>query len=238
MKMYNHKTRRDIPRKLGKGERVPNMEWFEFPKKAVLVKRGDADVKQQLLTDEEYNKVQQYIARDIKWSALFETLYLSGGRPNEVNQMNVGDVIIEEDGNVTLVIRDSKTIPRKVPLPENPAKLKNWLSYHPFKDDKNSPLFPSNNHRNMHQRMATVAINRKFDVIKKYTGIKSTLTPHCFRKTRATIMFSSRDPIFDDTEIAQYFGWKSHTVVDRREQYDLSNFDDLKQKVQGNVGKI
>ena len=46
-------------------------------------------------------------------------------------------------------------------------------------------------------------------------------------------MFSSRDPIYDDTEIAQFFGWKPHTVVDRRQQYDLRGFDELKEKIQG-----
>ena len=46
-------------------------------------------------------------------------------------------------------------------------------------------------------------------------------------------MFSSRNPIYDDTEIGQFFGWKPHTVVDRRQQYDLRGFDDLKEKIQG-----
>ncbi len=219
--------------RLDNRERPSIMKWFEYPSKDLLIKNKDADVKQYLITDEEYQTIIQFCGEEPKWSALFETLYLSGARPNEVNQMNIGDVEIDEKNRVIITLRDSKTIPRKVPLPDNPSMLIRWLEYHPRKIDKNTPLFLSNSHRKYFKRMVTVAINRKFDTIKKYTNIKKTLTPHCFRKTRATIMFSNRDPIFDDTEIGKFFGWKPHTVVDRRQQYDLRDFDDLKEKIQG-----
>ena len=39
--------------------------------------------------------------------------------------------------------------------------------------------------------------------------------------------------IFDDTEIAEYFGWESNTVVLRREEYDLRTSEDLKKKIFG-----
>ncbi len=220
--------------KLKKRQRPKIMEWFEFPTAALIRRNKDPDVKKFLIEDDEYDKIQQNIGHDPKWSALFESLYLSGARPNEVNQMNVGDVDIEEN---VITIRESKTIARKVPLPESPKMLIRWLEYHPKKDDKNAPLFPSDHHGHHANRMATTAINGKLSVIIRQTGIKSTLTPHCFRKTRATIMFSSRNPIYDDSEIAKYFGWKAHTISDRREQYDLRNFDDLKEKIQGNIPK-
>jgi integrase len=152
--------------------------------------------------------------------------------------MNVGDVEIDSDGKVTITLQDSKTLPRKVPLPENPKMLIRWLEYHPFKDNKNAPLFPSGHNYKYAKRMVTVSINYKFKSIKNHTGIKNSLTPHCFRKSRATIMFSSRNPFFDDSEIAKFFGWKSHTVIDRRQQYDLRDFDDLKKKIQGNIPRV
>ncbi len=221
--------------KLDKRERPQCMKWFEFPTADLIAKNKDPDVKKYLITDEEYKKLQQNIRHDMKWSALFETIYLCGGRPDEVNNMTVGDVEEDDDGKVIVTLMKSKTIPRRIPLPNIPLRLKNWLTAHPLKDDKTAILFPSGHHGKFSRQMATTAINDKLNLIKKQTGIKSTISPKSFRKTRATIMFSSRNPTYDDTEIGKFFGWKPHTVIMRRQEYDLRDFDDLKNKIQGNI---
>jgi integrase len=155
--------------------------------------------------------------------------------------MNIGDVIYE-GGKVTVLLNNSKTIPRKVPLPDTPKMLVRWIQNHPFKDNPDAPLFITGSNRTSDKRMFVKNINRHFNVVKRNTGIKSTLTPHCFRKSRASIMFSSRTKdggiIYDDKEIGQYFGWKNHTVSDRRTQYDLRNFEDLKEKIHRKVKSV
>lgn len=223
--------------KLDKKQRPDILKWYDYPKKDLILKRKDPDIKNQLITDLEYQRIIRYCGDEKQWGALFETMYLSGGRPDEINNMNIGDVIINDNNKVEILIKKSKKIPRKVPLPETPKMLLRWLGYHPLKDQKDTPLFISNAHRNFHKRMLTCSINKKFDTIKKYTDIKKTLSPHCFRKTRATIMFSARSKdggiLYDDKEIGEFFGWKPHTVSDRRLQYDLRNYEDLKEKIQG-----
>jgi integrase len=236
---FQNKSIKEGKNKLTKRERPDVMRWFEYPSAKLRRKNADPDIKKQLITPEEYKKIQQFVGRKPKWSALFETLYLSGGRPNEVNEMNVGDVEIDSEGKVTITLRKSKTIARKVPLPENPKMLIRWLQYHPFKDDEKAPLFISDCPKTYQGRMQTMAINQKLYVIIKYTGIKKTICPKCFRKTRASIMFSARTKdggiIYDDTEMGQYFGWTPNMVVLRRQQYDLRNFDDLKEKIHGKI---
>ena len=197
-----------------KHERPPNMAWFEFPSEELKAKHRDPDIKKHLITSEEYNKIIQYCRAKPKWSALYEVLYLSGGRIGEVNQMNVGDVEME-GGKVTIIFRHSKTIPRRVPLPENPKMLFRWIQNHPFKDNPDAPLFISGSNRTSNKRMFVKNINRHFNVVKRRTGVKSNLTPHSFRKTRASIMFSARTKdggiIYDDKEVGLVFGWKPHT---------------------------
>ena len=127
---------------LPKRARPDVMAWFEFPSEELKAKHRDPDVKRFLITPTEYNKIIQYCRAKPKWSALYETLYLSGGRPDEVNSMNVGDVIIE-GGKVTVTLKKSKTIPRKVPLADTPKMLIRWIQNHPFKDNPYAPLFPS-----------------------------------------------------------------------------------------------
>ena len=76
--------------KLDKRERPANMKWFEYPSKDQIIKRKDPDVKKYLITDDEYAKIIQFCGDEGKWAALFETLYLSGGRPDEVTALGTG----------------------------------------------------------------------------------------------------------------------------------------------------
>ena len=217
-------------------ERPKCMKWFEYPSKDLLVQKSDPDREKHLITDEEYAKIIQYTKRTPKWSALYETLYLSGGRRDEVNNMKFKDVSrLVTEGIITL--RKSKTIPRTIALNGNPEQLIRWIEQHPTQNP-NDPLFPSDARTNSCGQMLSVSINKNFEVLKNKLDIKQALTPHSFRKTRATIMFSSRNPTYDDSEIAKYFGWKPHTVVERREQYDLRTEKDLQKKVRGAQPKI
>ncbi len=218
-------------KKLGKTERPEHMKWFEYPSQDLLTKNSDPDRKKYLITDEEYSKIIQHSKHDPKWSALYETLYLSGGRPDEINRMKYEDVSRLKIESI-IIIRDSKTIPRNIALTGRPEQLIRWMEMHPTQNPKD-PLFPSYAGTNKMNHMATNSINVHFNRLKEATGIKKTLSPHCYRKTRATIMFGSRNPTFDDTEIGQYFGWKAHTVIQRREQYDLRGEEELQKKIRG-----
>ena len=62
----------------------------------------------------------------------------------------------------------------------------------------------------------------------KRCNIKETITPHCFRRTRATIMFGEG---YTDKEMSLHFGWKLRSVPMRREEYDLTNHEDLRKKI-------
>jgi len=225
--------------KLEKHQRPANMKWFEFPSAELKAKNGEPDVKKYLIIDEEYGKIQHYCRYEPRWAALYETLYLSGGRPDEIMQMKIKDVTIDNENKVTITLRKSKTIPRNVPLPDKANYLIRWMDEHPYKDNPEAALFPTMCHRLRGKHMTTTSVNLHFIGIRNETGIKQTLSPKSFRKTRATLMFSARGKdggiLFDDTEMGKFFGWKPWTVAQRREQYDLRNFEDLKNKIQGNI---
>jgi integrase len=225
--------------KLDKHEKPQVMKWFEFSSSDQRERNKDPDVKKYLFTPEEYRTIIT-ASGDAHgmWQALWETYYLSGARLGEVHGMRIKDVKIV-DGNVSILVIDSKTIPREIPLTEKPNLLLRWFNNHPHKNLPDSPLWISHTARTYLKKLTYSAIGVKFDIIRKYTNIKKTLSVHCFRKTRATAIFSSRDPIYDDAEIGKFFGWKSHTVIDRRQQYDLRNIEDLKDKVFGTItGKL
>lgn len=225
--------------KLDKKDKPEVMKWFEFSSSDQRERNKDPDVKKYLITPEEYRQIIT-ASGDAHgmWQALWETYYLSGGRLGEIHGMIIKDVRIV-DGNVSIIITHSKTKPREIPLPEKPNLLLRWMNNHPLKNNPHSPLWISYTARTYMKKLSYSSIGVKFDIIRKYTDIKNTLSVHCFRKTRATAIFSSRNPTYDDTEIGKFFGWKPHTVIDRRQQYDLRNIEDLKDKVFGTVtGKL
>ncbi len=222
--------------KLKKHERPAILDWFEYTTSSQRVRMRDPNQKEKYyITREEYEKIiENCITVNGHDQALFETLYLSGGRPHEIAHMCIKDVE-EEVGNIIIVFSRSKTRPRKVPLSEPADNLMRWLANHPFKDNLEASLWLTFSRQSRYKPMQTYSIAPKLEDIKKRANLKKTITPQTFRKTRATIMFGKA---FDDTEMSQLFGWSPQTVVKRRQEYDLRGFDDLKVKIFAKSGKV
>jgi len=203
------------------------MKWYQYSKTSQRERQKDPNIKKELMTKEEYSKIIQAVKMDIRMSALYETLYLSGARPDEVCNMKIQDVINEE-GKISIIVNKSKSLPREIPLIEKPNLLLRWLENHPYKENKESWLFISLDRRFKDRHILAGSVTEKFNKLIKKLDVKQTLILYSFRKTRATIMFNQG---YDDKEMGLIFGWKPHTVIDRRQQYDLRGLDDLKNKI-------
>jgi integrase len=208
-------------------DRPELMKWYQYSKTSQRERQKDPNIKKELMTKEEYSKIIQAVKMDIRMSALYETLYLSGARPDEVCNMKIQDVINEE-GKISIIVNKSKSLPREIPLIEKPNLLLRWLENHPYKENKESWLFISLDRRFKDRHILAGSVTEKFNKLIKKLDVKQTLILYSFRKTRATIMFNQG---YDDKEMGLIFGWKPHTVIDRRQQYDLRGLDDLKNKI-------
>ena len=208
-------------------ERPLVMKWYKYSRPSERERQKDPYLKASLIEPEEYAKIIQSVKMDLRMSALYETLYLSGARPSEVCSMKIKDVV-NDDGKISIIVKNSKSLPREIPLTEKPSLLLRWLENHPYKDDKNAWLFISLNRRVKDGHIHANSLSIKFKRLVRELGLKSTLTLYSFRKTRATIMFNEG---YDDKEMGLLFGWKPHTVIDRRNEYDLRGLDDLKAKI-------
>lgn len=208
-------------------ERPNNMKWYKYSKTSDREKQKNPNLKASLIEPEEYEKIIQSVKMDLRMSALYETLYLSGARPNEICNMRIEDVI-NDKGKISLMVKDSKSIPREIPLIEKPSLLLRWLENHPYKEDKKAWLFISLDRRYKNRHIVASSVSEKFKNLVKKLKLKKTLILYSFRKTRATIMFNKG---YDDKEMGLLFGWRPHTVIDRRNEYDLRGLEDLKAKV-------
>ena len=214
------------------------MVWYRYSTSDDRERQKKVNLKESLMTPDEYAKVIQSVKMDLRMSALYETLYLSGARPDEVCKMKVKDVLIEQ-GKVSVRVVNSKSLPREVPLSDKPVLLLRWLENHPYSVDKDAWLFPSLDRRFKNVSVAESrhinagSLSDKFrrlvvSLHRLDPAFKETLILYSFRKTRATIMFNQN---YDDKEMGMLFGWKPHTVIDRRNEYDLRGLDDLKSKI-------
>ncbi|MBE3136627.1 MAG: tyrosine-type recombinase/integrase [Thermoplasmata archaeon] len=213
--------------KLDGSVRPSMMAWYRYSNSSNREKQKDPNIKKELLEAEEYAKIIQHVRADLRMSALYETLYLSGARPDEVCKMKVGHVV-NDSGKISVLVTDSKTIPREIPLTEKPSLLLRWLENHPEKTVVDAWLFPSLDRRFKNRHIEAGSLSDKFKKLVVRLELKDTLILYSFRKTRATIMFNQA---YDDKEMGMLFGWKPHTVIDRRNEYDLRGMEDLKLKV-------
>jgi site-specific recombinase XerC len=211
----------------------PRLKWYEPITDKAKNRYLDPDRrKKHFISKEDYieiiNKSNDAYGQD---RAIWETYYLSGIRPEEIDKMKINSVTKNKDGNyeIKIGIGESKTIPRKIPLPERPDNLIRWMGNHPLKNNPEAPLFISYKSKNI-SGITRDTIYRRFTKLKKENPkIKQSLTLESFRKNRATIMFNQKE--YDDGKIAQFFGWKPDTVAKRRQDYELSNIDDLRKIV-------
>lgn len=221
---------------LDDNEKSKRMKWF---KNKPIKKLDSKKVKDEMITKREYKLLLNSCGRDRfgMWHALFETFWLSGARLSEVVNMKIKHVELK-DGNCIIYVPESKTNTREIPLSQYPYKLERWLYNHPFKDNKNGPLWISNATNSFGHKLHKSSVNLKFWTIRKKIDIKDTLSIHNFRKTRFTIMSNERSKdgglIYSDKQLALYFGWSISNVSRMREHYDLTSFDELKKTVFNN----
>lgn len=215
--------------------RPPNMGWFRTISKRAKLRNNDTHRKDKLLlTPYEYKKIIEY-SKDFygQNKAIWEIYYLSGFRPEELTSMNIEDVKEDKNDNIVWVsCPNSKTCPRPIPLSEYPENLIRYLGNHPKRNDKKAPLFFNIQGSTKLQRLRIQQIERRFRQMREKLKLKPTLVIKSFRKTRATIMFNSDDPMINnDTTICKYMGWSPTTVVLRRLEYNLTDFEDLKKAI-------
>ena len=104
------------------------------------IKRKDLKLPEQLLTEEEIKKLIQ-TARGNRNKALIGIAYEGCMRPSELMTLKINNIKLREDGSAEIVLAQSKTEVRPVPLFFSVPIIKRWLKEHPHKDDPNAPLW-------------------------------------------------------------------------------------------------
>ncbi len=173
---------------------------------------------ESVLTKEE---IKTYIETPlyIRDKALCETYIVSGARLNEIRNLNVRDVEIEE-ATIWINIRVSKTKIRRIPIvaiEDNPVaiypkNLINFIQSHPFKNQKDNPLFYSTSPNNYKGRLSAERIYQIITKTAKEAKIEHKITPHILRHTCA----SYDGYALSEQLLCQKFGWNVGSQMARR----------------------
>ncbi len=181
----------------GDEEYPPIVKWLKLkePRNKIL--------PEDILTEDEVIKLIQ-TARTTRDKAFITTLYESGCRIGELLTLQIKNVNFEK--YITSIMVSGKTGQRRIPLLTSTPYLSRWIEEHPFKDDREAPLWvvmwgniSSSNPKVICYTRAKKLLQKLF----KKAGIKKRNNPHLFRHSRATELATK----LKEAQLDQYMGW-------------------------------
>jgi len=216
---YAEATKSDFKCVIKKFYKVMEGDGQKYPEKVNFIDTTIDKSKQEMpdiLNREDIEAIIEACKND-RDRAMYKVMYEAGLRAGELMKLRVGDVDFVDSG-VKLNVR-GKTGNRKLLVVEAERYLRNWLSKHPFRDERNAPLWVKVDGNNIeektHEDMALnydyMRINLKRKAAKaevrverKEKGRKSSeVYPHLFRHTRATHLATE----LTEAAMKEYFGW-------------------------------
>jgi site-specific recombinase XerD len=216
---YAEATKSDFKCVIKKFYKVMEGNGQEYPDKVGFIDTTIDKSEQttpDVLDKEEVEKIIDACKND-RDRAMYKVLYEAGLRAGELMKLRVGDVNFVNSG-VKLNVR-GKTGNRKLLVVESERYLRNWLSKHPFENERNAPLWVKVDGNNIdektHEEMAVgygyMRINLKRKAVeagvrierKKDGSDSSEVHPHLFRDTRATHLATE----LTEAAMKEYFGW-------------------------------
>jgi len=140
-------------------------------------------------------------AENLEHRSLLFVLYECGGRAAEVCGSKICDVEFDKYGAIIRVtekrVRGRASRKRPIRLVLSVPDLRQWLSHHPKKDDRNALIW-------------SVTSTRLWYLVKKYAkraGINKNISPHSFRHSRATHLAS----VLTEAQLRIMFGWSKNS---------------------------
>jgi len=150
--------------------------------------------KNELITREDLNKILQLV--NIKKKAMIMVIYEGALRRKEAVSIQFKDVEFS-NGFANLYIRESKTLPRNIPLLESIPYLKEYFSINNF--EPTARIF------DFHEAYVTVIFSRLNKEMKeKYPNWKKNLHPHLLRHSRLTELATTQ---LNEPLLRKFAGW-------------------------------
>jgi site-specific recombinase XerD len=149
------------------------------------------------------------VSRTIKEKAIVAVLFDSAARVSEFTGLNIGN-IVEEGDEILVTIDakdgDAKTGERIIPLNFSVKYLKEYLSGHPRKNDRDAPLWLSI----YGNRMKPSRMQQLLHKLQKDAEIQKNVSPHILRHSRLTILANEG---MNETHMRYFAGWRKDSTM-------------------------
>ncbi|MFH1473854.1 MAG: tyrosine-type recombinase/integrase [Candidatus Aenigmatarchaeota archaeon] len=166
--------------------------------KQVTVKPED------ILTEEEIKRMIES-TKDPRNKAIISTLYETGFRSSEFRNIKIKGVKRDEWGFMLCV--DGKTGVRSVRVVNSIPYLKQWLKYHPDKDNEEAWLFPTV--RNSKKKLDRNSFNKLLRKAAERCNINKRVYAHLFRHSRIS-QVAKKIP---EEGLRKNFGWTKDSTM-------------------------
>ena len=182
---------------------VAGHEWNskEFPETVKWlrcgIKRCQKKLPEDILTKDEVLKLVD-ASDSIQNKAIVFALYESGCRVGEFANLRIKDVAFDKYG-AKLHVTKGKTGSRVVRIITSASFIAQWLSCHPFKDNRESYLWINYRKEPMGYAGFTIILKK----LKQKIKLQKKLHPHALRHARASHLAST----LTHAELCQFFGW-------------------------------
>ena len=219
--------------KLEKDDKLPeSLRRIKQPTKKQLIKIQDPTTAHKALTQIEIEQIIEKGTSHPMEKALVETLYLFGCRPSELLAMNIEHVKEDTERSLTsIIITQSKTIPREITTEKNPIYLLDWLnSYHPYKNKTDFPLWLSKAPRNLDGRLTVSGVNKIIKRMAKKAEINKNVFPYMLRHSSVT---QDRKERMSTPDLETKYGWIKGTQM--LQTYDHNGIEEFKENLLKNT---
>ncbi len=180
-------------------ESPPIISWLRCGMK----KKDQPRVKaSDLLTEEEVRKLID-TAEHPRDKAFISMLYELGARIGELGGLLIKELTRDKHGYI--VDLEGKTGHRTPRIVNSDPYITTWLNAHPFRDNRDAPLWVLMGNRDKGSRMQYGAFRALVKRLAENARIKKRVYHHLFRHTRVTHLLINRQ--INEAQAKVYFGW-------------------------------
>ncbi|EGP94227.1 tyrosine-type recombinase/integrase [Nitrosarchaeum koreense] len=175
----------------------------EETKKVKLGKIRDKIVREDLITDEDREKLLLGCSGSLRDRALIDVQCEAGTRPGELLTLKIKHVKFDEYGAIIHV--DGKTGARPVRLIRSTPNLSLWMDSHPLKESPNAPLWINMSKRDFGKQLSAASARQIVKKVCEKTKISKRIYLNLFRHSEATN--SAR--FLTEAQLKKRHGWSS-----------------------------
>ena len=187
---------------------------------------------EDLPTQEEIDSIIKF-AMNPRDKAMISMSFDLGTRPKELLGLNVGDVNFDEYGCVVTVGEHAKTGGRTLRLIASLQHLREWLESHPYRDNKEAPLFIGLGRNQFGKRITPQTLRWAFKEAAKLAGVERRLYTYLLR--HASVSREAGNGL-GDQQLKVFYGWSPSSRM--LEIYSHLSSEDVNKKRLEQAGVI